>query len=50
VFSNTGQKVIDVQLNAPTASVLLERLQSGLYLIHVEMNNGKSQVFRIVKP
>jgi hypothetical protein len=50
VFSNTGQKVIDVQLNAPTASILLEQLQSGLYLIHVEMNNGKSQVFRIVKP
>lgn len=50
VFSNTGQKVIDLHANAPTASILLEQLQSGLYLINVEMNNGKSQVFRIVKP
>ncbi len=50
VFSNTGQKVLDKQINAPAASVLLEQLQGGLYLIYVELNNGKSQVFRIVKP
>ena len=50
VFSNTGQKVRDIHANTPFASILLEQLQSGLYLINVEMNNGKSQVFRIVKP
>jgi hypothetical protein len=50
VFSNTGQKVLDKQINAPAASVLLEQLQGGMYLINVELNNGKSQVFRIVKP
>jgi hypothetical protein len=50
VFSNTGQKVIDVQLNAPTSSILLEQLQSGMYLIQVELNNGQRQAFRIVKP
>jgi hypothetical protein len=50
VFSNTGQKVRDFHANTPFASILLEQLQSGLYLINVEMNNGKSQVFRIVKP
>jgi len=50
VFSNTGQKVLDKQINAPAASILLEQLQSGLYLINVELNNGKSQAFRIVKP
>ena len=50
VFSNTGQKVRDFHANMPFASILLEQLQSGLYLINVEMNNGKSQVFRIVKP
>lgn len=50
VFSNTGQKVLDKQINAPAASVLLEQLQGGIYLINVELNNGKSQTFRIIKP
>jgi hypothetical protein len=50
VFSNTGQKVLDKQINAPAASVLLEQLQGGIYLINVELNNGKSQAFRIIKP
>jgi hypothetical protein len=50
VFSNTGQKVLDHQVNTPTASVPLEQLQSGLYLVNMEMHNGKSQVIRFVKP
>ncbi len=50
VFSNTGQKVLDHQVNTPSASVPLEQLQSGLYLINMEMHNGKSQVIRFVKP
>jgi hypothetical protein len=50
VFSNTGQKVLDHQVNTPSASVPLEQLQSGLYLINTEMNNGKTQVIRFVKP
>ena len=50
VFSNTGQKVLDYQVNTPSASVPLEQLQSGLYLIRTEMNNGKTQVIRFVKP
>ena len=50
VFSNTGQKVLDHQVNTPSASVPLEQLQSGLYLIRTEMNNGKTQVIRFVKP
>jgi len=50
VFSNTGQKFLDHQVNTPSASVPLEQLQSGLYLINMEMNNGKTQVIRFVKP
>jgi hypothetical protein len=50
VFSNIGQKVLDHQVNTPSASVPLEQLQSGLYLIRTEMNNGKTQVIRFVKP
>ena len=50
VFSNTGQKVLDHQVNTPSASVPLEQLHSGLYLIRTEMNNGKTQVIRFVKP
>jgi hypothetical protein len=50
VFSNTGQKVLDHQVNTPSASVPLEQLQSGLYLIRTEMNNGQTQVIRFVKP
>jgi hypothetical protein len=50
VFSNTGQKVLDHQVNTPSVSVPLEQLQSGLYLIRTEMNNGKTQVIRFVKP
>jgi hypothetical protein len=50
VFSNTGQKVLDHQVNTPSASVPLEQLQSGLYLIRTELNNGKTQVIRFVKP
>ena len=50
VFSNTGQKVLDHLVNTPSASVPLEQLQSGLYLIRTEMNNGKTQVIRFVKP
>jgi len=50
VFSNTGQKVIDMQVNALSSSILLEQLQSGMYLINVELNNGQSQAFRFVKP
>jgi hypothetical protein len=50
VFSNTGQKVLDHQVNTPSASVPLEHLQSGLYLVNMEMHNGKTQVIRFVKP
>jgi hypothetical protein len=49
VFSNTGQKVIEANVNSPSTSIQLEQLKVGLYLINVEMNNGKRQVFRIVK-
>lgn len=49
VFSNTGQKVLDHQVNTPSASVPLEHLQSGLYLVNMEMHNGKTQVIRFVK-
>ncbi|MEY4991712.1 MAG: hypothetical protein RI948_583 [Bacteroidota bacterium] len=50
VFSNTGQKVIDMQVNALSSSLLLDQLHSGMYLINVELNNGQSQAFRFVKP
>jgi hypothetical protein len=50
VFSNTGQKVLEFQVNTPIASIPLEQLQSGLYLINIEMKSGKTQVIRFVKP
>jgi hypothetical protein len=50
VFSNTGQKVIDMQVNALSSSLLLDQLHSGMYLINVELYNGQSQAFRFVKP
>ena len=37
-------------LNSPTARIALEQLPTGLYLLKVEMNNGRSQAFRFVKP
>jgi hypothetical protein len=50
VFSNTGQKILEMEVQNAAASVPLEQLQSGLYLINMELHNGKTQVIRFVKP
>lgn len=50
LFANSGQKVLDFQVNNTSTSIQLEALQSGLYLIKIEMSNGQHETFRFVKP
>ncbi|MCE2864111.1 MAG: MbnP family protein [Flavobacteriia bacterium] len=50
VFSNTGQKLLDVDVQNAVASFPLDRLSSGFYLVGVQGSHGQFQSFRIVKP
>jgi len=50
VFSNTGQKLLDVDVQNAVASIPLDRLSSGFYLVIVQGSHGQFQSFRIVKP
>ena len=50
VFSNTGQKLLDVDVQNAVASIPLDRLSSGFYLVGVQGSHGQFQSFRIVKP
>ncbi|MFN5678694.1 MAG: MbnP family protein [Flavobacteriia bacterium] len=50
VFSNTGQKLLDVDVQNAVASIPLDRLSSGFYLVSVQGSHGQFQSFRIVKP
>jgi hypothetical protein len=50
VFSNTGQKLLDMDVQNAVASIPLDRLSSGFYLVGVQGSHGQFQSFRIVKP
>jgi hypothetical protein len=50
VFANSGQQICTVSSNETKASIALEPLQSGIYLVTVETDNGQRQTFRFVKP
>ena len=50
VFANSGQQICAVSSNETKASIALEPLQSGIYLVTVETDNGQRQTFRFVKP
>lgn len=50
VFANSGQKISEVSSNDTKARIALEQLQSGIYLVTVETDNGQRQTFRFVKP
>jgi hypothetical protein len=50
VFSNSGQKICEVSSKDTKATIALEPLQSGIYLVTVETDNGQRQTFRFVKP
>jgi len=50
VFANSGQKIAEVSSKESKATIVLEQLQSGIYLVMVETDNGQRQTFRFVKP
>ena len=50
VFANSGQQICAVSSNETKASIPLEPLQSGIYLVTIETDNGQRQTFRFVKP
>jgi hypothetical protein len=50
VFANSGQKIAEVSSKESKATIVLEHLQSGIYLVTVETNNGQRQTLRFVKP
>jgi hypothetical protein len=50
VYSNTGQTLLDEQVQNIAASIPLDRLSSGFYLVSVQGSHGQFQSFRIVKP
>lgn len=50
VFANSGQQICAVSANETKASIALEQLQSGIYLVMVETDNGQRQTYRFVKP
>ncbi len=50
VFANSGQKIVEVSSKETKATIMLEQLQSGIYLVMVETDNGLRQTFRFVKP
>lgn len=50
VFANSGQKISEVSSKDTKATIALEPLQSGIYLVTVETDNGQRQTFRFVKP
>ena len=50
VFANSGQQISEVSSKDTKATIALEQLQSGIYLVTVETDNGQRQTFRFVKP
>ena len=50
VFSNTGQKMSEFEPQHTIATIPLDQLSSGLYLVHVTTTKGQQQTFRFVKP
>lgn len=50
VVTNSGQKICEDSSKETKATILLEQLQSGIYLVTVETDNGQRQTFRFVKP
>lgn len=50
VVANSGQKICEVSSKDTKATIALEQLQSGIYLVTVETDNGQRQTFRFVKP
>jgi hypothetical protein len=50
VYSNTGQTLLDEQVQNIAANIHLDRLSSGMYLVSVQTTKGQCQSFRIVKP
>jgi hypothetical protein len=50
VLANSGQKIAEVSSKESKATIMLEQLQSGIYLVMVETDNGQRQTFRFVKP
>lgn len=50
VVANSGQKICEVSSKDTKATIALEQLQSGIYLVRVETDNGQRQTFRFVKP
>lgn len=50
LFSSSGQKILEFTSKETSASLELEQLNSGLYLLHLELNNGERQTLRFVKP
>lgn len=50
VFSNTGQKMSAFEPQHTIATIPLDQLSSGLYLVHVTTTKGQQQTFRFVKP
>jgi len=50
LYASNGQKILDLQVQESTAQVALSQLNSGLYLIKVNISNGQQQTIRFVKP
>ena len=50
LYASNGQKILDLQVQESIAQVALTQLNSGLYLLKVNISNGQQQTIRFVKP
>lgn len=50
LYASNGQKILDLQVQESIAQVALSQLNSGLYLLKVNISNGQQQAIRFVKP
>lgn len=50
VFNNSGHKIHETASKDTKGTIALDQLQSGIYLVTVETDNGQRQTFRFVKP
>lgn len=50
LYASNGQKILDLQVQESIAQVALNQLDSGLYLLKVNISNGQQQTIRFVKP
>lgn len=50
LYASNGQKILDLQVQESIAQVALNQLNSGLYLLKVNISNGQQQTIRFVKP